>query len=50
MMVMTLLWLVLKYLYYLLSAGRPGWRLRKAGISSKVRAAKGNKQLPMHIK
>lgn len=50
LMMMTLLWLVLKYLYYLLSAGRRGWRLRRAGISSKARAAKGNKQLPVHVK
>jgi len=50
LMMMTLLWLVLKYLYYLLSAGRRGWRLRRAGISSKAWAAKGNKQLPVHIK
>lgn len=50
LMMMTLLWLVLKYLYYLLSAGRRGWRLHRAGISSKAQAAKGNKQLPVHIK
>lgn len=50
LMMMTLLWLVPKYLCYLLSAGRRGWRLRRAGISSKAPAAKGNKQLPVHIK